>query len=111
MRTAPTVILVVLCLFAHAAAGAPPDKEGRPEAIVSHIPRVPVESTAIAAIGYSKRLRALEIEFINGAIYRYLEVPTTLYRALMAAKSRAQFYDRNVRGKYRSIHVQPRKKK
>lgn len=111
MRTAPTVILVALCLFAPAATGAPPDKERRTEAVVSHIPRVPVDSTAIAAIGYSKRLHALEIEFINGAIYRYLEVPPKLYRALMAAESKARFYDRNVRGKYRSIHVRPRKKR
>jgi hypothetical protein len=111
MRTAPTVTLAVLLLFAAAVAGSPPDNERPTETIVSHVSRMPVDSTAIAAIGYSKRLHALEIEFINGAIYRYLDVPPMLHRALMAAKSKAQFYDHNVRGKYRSIHVRPRKKK
>ncbi len=35
--------------------------------IVSHIRRQTIESRAIVAVGYSKRLQALEIEFHNGA--------------------------------------------
>ncbi len=67
--------------------------------IVSHIRRQTIESRAIAAVGYSKRLQALEIEFHNGAIYRYLDVPRELFRDLLAAESKARFYDRNIRGK------------
>ena len=78
------------------------------DAIVSHIHRQSIESRAIAAIGYSKRLHALEVEFRNGAIYRYRDVPPDVYRDLIAAESKAQFYDRNIRGHYRSIHVRPR---
>ncbi|HEU0207855.1 MAG TPA: KTSC domain-containing protein [Candidatus Udaeobacter sp.] len=111
MKAAPTVILATLCLLAQAAAATFPNEQRRAEAIVSHIPREPVNSRAIAAIGYSKRLHALEIEFVNGAIYRYLDVPVALYNAIMAAKSKAQFYDRNVRGKFRSLHVRPRKRR
>ena len=51
-----------------------------------------MESSATAAVGYSKKLRALEIEFLNGATYRYLEVPRDVYRRLMAAESKARFY-------------------
>jgi hypothetical protein len=76
--------------------------------IVSRIQRIPVESTAIAAVGYSKRLRALEIEFRNGAIYRYLEVEPDVYNALLKAPSKARFYDQNIRHKYRSRHVRRR---
>ncbi len=47
-----------------------------PNHIVSRIPRQPVQSTAIAKIGYSKRQHILEIEFVNGAVYRYLDVLT-----------------------------------
>lgn len=78
--------------------------------IVSRIRRVPVESTALAAVGYSKRLRALEIEFRNGAIYRYLDVAPHVHTALIAAPSKARFYHENIRGKYRSRHVRPRPK-
>jgi hypothetical protein len=79
-----------------------------PHRIVSRIRRIPVQSTAIAAAGYSKRLRALEIEFRNGAIYRYLEVEPAVYDALLKAPSKARFYDENIRHKYRSLHVRRR---
>lgn len=92
----------LLSLIAFAATAA-----AQNEAIVSHIPREPTESRAIAAIGYSKRLHALEIEFRNGAIYRYLDVPADVYRALLSADSKARFYDKQVRGHYRSLHVRP----
>ena len=72
--------------------------------------RAPVQSSAIAAAGYSKRLHLLEIEFVNGAIYRYLDVPPDAYRDLLAAKSKARFYDQNIRVKYVSVHVRPRRK-
>jgi hypothetical protein len=107
---APSLVIVCVCLFGLAVPPAWPNETRHAEPITSHIPRVPVDSTAIAAIGYSKRLRALEIEFVNGAIYRYAEVPASLYRALMSAKSKAQFYDRNIRGKFRSFHVRSRRK-
>jgi KTSC domain-containing protein len=79
-------------------------------AIVSHIQRQPVQSSGLAAVGYSKRLHVLEIEFTNGAIYRYVEVPPSVHRFLMSAESKARFYDENVRGKYRSIHVRSQPK-
>jgi hypothetical protein len=76
--------------------------------IVSRIKRVPVQSSAVASVGYSKRLRALEIEFRNGAIYRYLDVAPAVYEGLLNAPSKARFYDENIRRKYRSLHVRRR---
>jgi hypothetical protein len=79
-----------------------------PVRIVSRIKRVPVQSTALASVGYSKRLHALEIEFRNGAIYRYLEIGPDIYDGLVNASSKTRFYDDNIRHKYRSLHVRPR---
>lgn len=79
--------------------------ESNYEAIVSHIPRYPVQSTALAAIGYSKKLHALEIQFRNGAIYRYLGVPMDIYRELLEAESKARYYDGRIRYRYQSLHV------
>lgn len=90
---------------------ATPNEVKRDDAIKSRIPRMEIDSSAIAAIGYSRKLHALEIEFVNGAIYRYLQVPLDLYRQLMKAESKARFYDHNIRYRYRSVHVHPRKKK
>jgi len=81
-----------------------------PNQIISHIPRHEVQSTAIAKIGYSKRRHILEIEFVNGAVYRYLDVPLSVYRDLISAESKARFYDSNIRRHYRSVLVRPRQK-
>jgi lysyl-tRNA synthetase class 2 len=107
MRGSPRTLAAIVWFAATIGSGAPltaPEETG----IVSHITRVPVESRALAAVGYSKRLHALEIEFRNGGIYRYLEVSPTVYEAFMNAPSKARFYDENIRGKYRWLHVRPR---
>ena len=78
--------------------------------IVSRIPRKRVESSAIAGVGYSRRHHILEIQFVNGAIYRYLEVPAAVHRDLLFAESKARFYDSDIRGHYRSVLVRPRQK-
>jgi len=77
--------------------------------ITSRITRQPVHSHALAAVGYSKRLHALEVEFVNGAVYRYSNVPPEIYRDLLVAPSKAQFYDANVRGRFPAVHVKPRR--
>ena len=81
-----------------------------PNHVVSRIPRQPVESTAIAKIGYSKRRHILEIEFVNSAVYRYLDVPLTVYRDLMSAESKARFYDSNIKRHYHSVLVRSQQK-
>jgi hypothetical protein len=73
--------------------------------ITSHISRQTVHSGALAAVGYSKRLHALEVEFVSGAIYRYNNVPPQVYSDLLTATSKARFYDANIRGHFPSVHV------
>jgi hypothetical protein len=106
-RSSFIALFASVLLSATAVAGAPP-KEPTAAGIVSHLKREPVQSTALASVGYSKRLHALEIEFRNGAIYRYLEVPASVYRSLRNASSKARYYDENIRHKYRSLHVRRR---
>ena len=52
----------------------------------------------------------LEIEFVNGAVYRYLDVPATMYRDLVTAESKARFYDSNIKRHYSSVLVRSRQK-
>lgn len=98
--------LLMLLFFVVPAllAATPPS-----HSIISRIPRTQVDSTVITSIGYSKRQHALEIEFRNGAIYRYLDVPPQTYRDLIAAPSKASYYDSNIRYRYHSTHVKPRR--
>jgi len=81
-----------------------------PNHITSRIPRQSVQSSAIAKIGYSKRHHILEIEFVNGAVYRYFGVALSVYRDLMSAESKARFYDSNIKKHYRSALVRQRQK-
>jgi hypothetical protein len=111
MRRCPpsTLAAIFLVVVTTILSGAPLKAADDPS-IISRMKRVPVESRALAAVGYSKRLRALEVEFRNGAAYRYLDVPRSLYKGLMSAPSKARFYHQNIRGKYRFRHVRPRAK-
>jgi KTSC domain-containing protein len=101
-------LFLILCVAATVAVANPP--ENKSSAVTSHIPRQHVQSSALASIGYSKRLHILEIEFVNGAIYRYDEIPPSVYRELMSTDSKARYYDTNIKGNYRSVRVRPRLK-
>jgi hypothetical protein len=79
--------------------------EQSPPRIISRIPRQPVISQAIAAIGYSKRLEILEIEFRNGAIYRYADVPRSIYHGLMSADSKAHYFQGHIKGNFKSSRI------
>lgn len=94
-------VLLLLAALSAASAADYPD-----EVLRSRIKRVPVTSSNVASVGYSRDLRALEIEFTRGAIYRFLEVPSNVYRGLIAAASKGRFIAENIRGKYRFVRVQ-----
>ena len=96
------VIAALLCLEGAEAA----DRNVEP--IVSRIERQPISSSALTTLGYSKRLHALEIEFHDGRVYRYEEVPIIVYRELISAPSKARYYNDNVRGKYHCLRVRRR---
>jgi hypothetical protein len=102
--------LAIICISVALVVVARAEPSPTPHHLVSHIPREPVRSSAIAKIGYSKRRHLLEIEFVNGAVYRYFDVPVSVYRELLSAESKARFYDSNIRKHYRSVLVRPRQK-
>ncbi len=96
------ILLALVC--AKSAASA----DRTTESIVSRIPHERVASRGLAAGGYSKRLHALEIEFHRGGTYRYLDVPPAVHRELLAAASKAHYYNDNIRGRYRALRVRSR---
>jgi len=102
--------VLVCCISIAFVAVACAEPSPTPSHITSRILRQPVQSSAFAKVGYSKRRQILEIEFVNGAVYRYFDVPLSVYRELMWAESKAGFYDSNIRKHYRSVLVRPRQK-
>jgi len=63
------------------------------------IERTPVRSSALQSVGYDQEQRVLEIEFTNGAVYRYFDVRPEVHRGLMAAESHGRYFHQHVRNK------------
>lgn len=65
-----------------------------------------VSSSNIKSIGYDKSTSTLEVEFLNGNIYQYSNVPESLYINLMNAGSHGEYLDAYIKkGGYRYTKV------
>ena len=67
--------------------------------------RQPVTSSNIASIGYDETSQTLEIEFLNGGVYQYFDVPNNIYVGIMGADSHGQYLAQNIKGYYRYSKV------
>jgi hypothetical protein len=55
--------------------------------------RVPLDSSAIAAVTYEEQNRTLDVEFRQGETYRYFHVPEFVYQELLKAESAGAFWN------------------
>jgi KTSC domain-containing protein len=62
--------------------------------------REPVSSSVIAAIGYDEEAETLEVEFVSGAVCRYLGVEPDVYEDFRSASSKGKFFNRHIRDAY-----------
>lgn len=67
--------------------------------------RQAVTSSNIASIGYDADSQTLEIEFLNGGVYQYFDVPEYVHEELMNASSHGQYLAQNIKGVYRFSKV------
>lgn len=72
---------------------------------MSLVQRQPVRSSAIRSIGYDTGSSTLEVEFVNGRVYRYLGVPEFLFRGLMLAGSKGSYFNRNIAERFNSTEA------
>ena len=69
---------------------------------------VPVASTNLAAMGYDPVSGELQVQFQNGRIYSYQNVPMEIYQGLVNAPSKGTFFAqaiRNMPGLYAPIRI------
>jgi hypothetical protein len=59
-----------------------------------------VASSNIASIGYDEATETLEVEFLNGSIYQYYNVPAGLYQQLMQEGSKGRFLNVYIKNAY-----------
>jgi hypothetical protein len=55
--------------------------------------RVRLDSTAIEGVRYNEKRRTLDVEFREGHLYRYMDVPEFVYRELVNAESAGAFWN------------------
>jgi len=60
----------------------------------------PVRSRDLALIGYDQMTSVLEVVFRAGGVYRYQQVPESVYQNLMAAPSHGTFFQKHVKDQY-----------
>ena len=60
-----------------------------------------VQSSNLKSVGYNRETNILEIEFQNGGIYQYYNVPFEIYQGLMSASSKGQYHAYHIKNVYR----------
>ncbi len=59
------------------------------------------ESSNVARFGYDASTQVLGVEFKNGGVYQYFDVPPNVFDQMQAAASKGQFLAKNIKGTYR----------
>ncbi|MBW8034515.1 MAG: KTSC domain-containing protein [Planctomycetes bacterium] len=67
--------------------------------------RTAVDSSNLANVGYDATKRVLVVEFNNGRVYEYRNVPVRVYSGLMRAGSKGGYLHKEVVKKYRGREV------
>ncbi len=67
--------------------------------------RQAVSSSNIAAIGYDENSATLEVEFNNGAVYQYFDVPAQVFNEFVASDSVGAYLAKHIKGHFRSSRV------
>jgi hypothetical protein len=69
------------------------------------VERAPVTSSSVASVGYDATRFELEIEFRNGRVYRYLQVPAAAYRLLLQAPSIGEYVNTVIKPRFEARAV------
>lgn len=70
-----------------------------------------VESSSLAAVGYSEVDNRLEVEFHNGSVYVYHEVPPEVHEALLDADSLGRYFNAHILRDYPYSRIQRRRRR
>jgi len=65
----------------------------------------PVQSRAIALVGYDKSGALLEVVFRSGGVYHYADVPEEVHRQFLEASSHSQFFKNHIENRFSSKKI------
>ena len=58
---------------------------------------IPVSSSNLKAVGYDPSTNTLQVVFLNGGLYEYYNVPSSIHSALMVASSKGTYFDAQIK--------------
>lgn len=64
--------------------------------------RQQIASTSIRSVGYDERSMVLELEFQNGHVYQYYDVPPEHFEAMVGPGSAGAYFNRVIRPNFAS---------
>lgn len=67
---------------------------------MNDIEMIPVQSSNVMSIGYDEFSQILRVQFLNGGVYDYLNVPIHIFHALIEAPSKGTFLNHNVKNQF-----------
>jgi KTSC domain len=62
--------------------------------------RQPIASSSLRSVGYDAETDTLEIEYVNGGLYRYLGVPPLVHRQLLKSENPGTFVNQRIKPFY-----------
>lgn len=67
--------------------------------------RKPVSSSNLKSIGYYEETKILEVEFKDGSVYQYSDVPKEICEALMNASSHGRYFHRFIKDRFLTTKI------
>jgi hypothetical protein len=67
--------------------------------------RAGVQSSSVRWVGYDLDDHVLEIGFVTGGVYHYLDVPPEVVLAMLESDSIGRYLNREIKGRYASRPV------
>ncbi len=59
-----------------------------------------VESSNLNSVGYDPKTKTLEIEFHEGGVYQYFDVPADIHQELISAPSKGKYHHKFIKNVY-----------
>jgi hypothetical protein len=71
------------------------------------VQRIELNSTALEAAIYQDQLGLLELEFRDGTVYQYHDVPAQTYQEFLLAESQGAYFHFHIRNRFSYAKVNP----
>ena len=71
----------------------------------SSMQRWSTDSTTLLSVAYSSHRTLLELQFRDGAVYWFFDVPVSCVQQLLASDSKGAYFNTNIRNSFRYQRV------